>query len=75
MDQACSPKRSMSLETQGRAKLRERVPVEHAISHIARWQGRRACYRGARKNLFDLRRCAVVHNLHAIQRLPSTQAA
>jgi IS5 family transposase len=67
--------RQRQLTPQGRAKLRERVPVEHALSHIGRWQGRRARYRGRRKNLFDLRRCAVVHNLHAIQHLPAAQAA
>jgi transposase len=59
----------------GRARLRERVAVEHALAHIGRWQGRRARYRGARKNLFDLRRCAVVHNLHVIARLPHASAA
>jgi hypothetical protein len=55
---------------QGRAKLRERVAVEHALAHVGRWQGRRARYRGVRKNVFDLRRCAVVHNLHVLMRLP-----
>jgi hypothetical protein len=59
----------------GRAKLRERVAVEHALAHVGRWQGRRARYRGARNNLFDLRRCAVVHNLHVIARLPQPNAA
>jgi transposase len=59
----------------GRAKLRERGAVEHALAHIGRWQGRRARYRGARKNLFDLRRCAVVHNLHVIARLPQPNPA
>jgi hypothetical protein len=53
---------------QGRAQLRERVAVEHTLAHIGRWQGRRARYRGIRKNLFDLRRCAVVHNLHVLAR-------
>jgi Transposase DDE domain/Transposase domain (DUF772) len=52
----------------GRAKLRERVQVEHALAHIGHWQGRRARYRGTRKNLFDLRRAAVVSNLHVIAR-------
>jgi hypothetical protein len=52
----------------GRAKLRERVAVEHTLAHVGRWQGRRARYRGLRKNLFDLRRCAVVHNLHVLAR-------
>jgi hypothetical protein len=59
---------------QGRTKLRERVAVEHTLAHVGRWQGRRARYRGLRKNLFDLRRCAVVHNLHVLARsqaLPS----
>jgi hypothetical protein len=59
----------------GRAKLRERVAVEHALAHIGRWQGHPARYRGARKNLFDLRRCAVVHNLHVIAQLPQPNAA
>jgi transposase len=56
---------------QGRAKLRERVKVEHTLAHVSRWQGRRARYLGQRKNLFDLRRVAVVHNLHVIARQPS----
>jgi lambda repressor-like predicted transcriptional regulator len=53
---------------EGRAQLRERVAVEHALAHVGHWQGRRARYRGTRKNLFDLRRVAVVHNLHIIAR-------
>jgi transposase len=57
---------------EGRAKLRERVAVEHALAHVGHWQGRRARYLGARKNLFDLRRVAVVHNLHVIARQPVT---
>jgi hypothetical protein len=58
---------------QGRAKLRERVAVEHTLAHVGRWQGRRARYRGLRKNLFDLRRCAVVHNLHVLARSQPAQ--
>ena len=54
----------------GRVQLRERVAVEHALAHVGYWQGRRAGCRGARKNLFDLRRVAVVHNLHIIARQP-----
>jgi Transposase DDE domain/Transposase domain (DUF772) len=57
---------------QGRAKLRERVAVEHALAHVGHWQGRRARYLGTRKNLFDLRRVAVVHNLHIIASQPAT---
>jgi Transposase DDE domain/Transposase domain (DUF772) len=55
----------------GRARLRERVKVEHTLAHVGRWQGRRARYLGQRKNLFDLRRVAVVHNLHVIARQPA----
>jgi Transposase DDE domain len=59
---------------QGRTKLRERVAVEHTLAHIGHWQGRHARYRGLRKNLFDLRRCAVVHNLHVLVRSQQLQA-
>lgn len=59
---------------QGRALLRERVAVEHTLAHIGWWQGQRARYRGTRKNLFDLRRCAVVHNLHVLARSHLLQA-
>ena len=61
--------RQAQLTSAGRGKLRERVAVEHSLAHIGRWQGRRARYRGVRKNLFDLRRCAVIHNLHVIASL------
>jgi transposase len=62
--------RARQLTPPGRAALRERVHVEHSLAHIGAWQGDRARYRGQRKNLFDLRRTAVVHNLHVLQRLP-----
>jgi hypothetical protein len=39
------------------------------LAHIGRWQGDRARYQGSRKNLFDLRRTAVVHNLHVIAKI------
>ena len=48
--------------------------VEHALAHVGHWQGRRARYLGTRKNLFDLRRVAVVHNLHIIARQPVTDS-
>ena len=44
----------------GRARLRERVGVEHKLAHLVRRQGRRARYRGVRKNLFDLRRASAI---------------
>ena len=56
--------RERQLSKLGRAKLRSRVAVEHCLAHLNRWQGNRARYIGLRKNLFDLRRTAVVHNLH-----------
>ena len=59
---------------QGREELRERVQVEHALAHVGHWQGRRARYLGTRKNLFDLRRVAVVHNLHIIARQAVTDS-
>ncbi|GHO57591.1 hypothetical protein KSB_60660 [Ktedonobacter robiniae] len=59
---------------QGRAQLRERVAVEHSLAHVGRWQGRRARYCGVRKKPFDLRRCAVVHNLHVLARFQQKAA-
>ena len=52
--------RDRQLTSQGRAKLRERVAVEHSLSHIGRWQGDKARYLGVRKNLFDERPRAAV---------------
>ena len=57
---------------QGRAQLWERVAVEHALAHVGHWQGRRARYRGVRKNVFD-HDCAVMHNLHVLARLIESQ--
>ncbi len=61
--------RERQLTPAGRAKLRQRVAVEHSLAHIGRWQGDKARYIGIRKNLFDLRRTAVVHNLHVLARM------
>lgn len=46
-----------------------RVPIGAVRCH---WQGHRAGYHGARKNLFDLRRAAIVHNLHVAARVLTT---
>lgn len=62
--------RQRQLSPAGRAKLRERTAVEHSLAHVGYWQGDRARYLGLRKNLFDLRRMAVVHNLHVVARMP-----
>jgi hypothetical protein len=53
----------------GRARIRERVPVEHRLAHLGRRQGPRARYRGTRKNLFDVRRAAAIQNLEVFDRL------
>ena len=53
----------------GRARLRQRVSVEHSLAHISNRQGPRARYRGARKNTFDLRRLAAVQNLETVARI------
>lgn len=60
--------RKLVATRRGRARLRERISVEHSLAHIGRRQGRRARYRGTRKNLFDLRRAAAVQNLETIDR-------
>lgn len=52
----------------GREQVRERVGIEHRLSHHARKQGTKARYRGARKNVFDARRHATLVNLEQLQR-------
>jgi hypothetical protein len=54
-------------EASGRERLRERVPVEHRLAHLAQKQGLRARYLQIRPNLFDLRRHAAVLNLEVVQ--------
>ena len=63
-------KRLRKLQTTktGREQLRRRTGIEHRLAHIARRQGRRARYIGARKNTFDLRRASAIQNLETIQR-------
>lgn len=51
----------------GRARLRQRLAIEHRLAHHARKQGTRARYLGLRKNLFDARRHAANLNLETIQ--------
>lgn len=68
--------RKLVATPRGRKRLRERIPVEHSLAHIGRRQGRRARYRGTRKNLFDLRRTAAVQNLETVdRRLAATENA
>jgi hypothetical protein len=58
----------------GRATLRQRVAVEHALAHIAARKGNKARYIGTRNNLFDLRRAAAIQNLEAAHRLERAAA-
>jgi hypothetical protein len=72
-DEALQKKlRKLQGSPSGRAKLRERVGVEHRLAHLSNRQGPRARYRGVRKNTFDLRRLAALQNLEAIARRSST---
>ena len=61
--------RKLIATPRGRERLRERVPIEHRLAHIARKQGPKARYRGVRSNLFDLGRHAAIINLEALHRL------
>jgi len=68
--------RKLVSTSRGRERLRERIPVEHSLAHLGRRQGRRARYRGTRKNLYDVRRTAAVQNLETIdRRLAATESA
>jgi hypothetical protein len=67
--------RKLTVGPSGRERLRERVAVEHRLAHLIRKQGRRARYRGLRKNLFDVRRAATVLNLETIHRYDLVIAA
>jgi PAS domain-containing protein len=60
--------RKLQTTSPGRAKLRERVAVEHALAHVAARKGATARYIGVRKNLFDLRRASAIQNLEALHR-------
>jgi hypothetical protein len=63
-DEQFQQKLRAKMKTQrGRASLRKRTVVDHAISHQLAHQGRRARYKGLRKNQFDGRRHAAVSNL------------
>jgi hypothetical protein len=60
--------RNLQSTAPGRAKLRARVAVEHALAHVAARKGASARYLGVRKNLFDLRRASTILNLEAMHR-------
>lgn len=74
-DEALQKKfRKLQQTGSGRATLRRRTQVEHALAHIAARKGPRARYLGVRKNLFDLRRAAAIQNLEALHRLARVAA-
>jgi IS5 family transposase len=54
----------------GRAPLRQRTAVEHALARVQQLHGPRARYKGVRKNTLDVRRIAAVTNLQRIARVP-----
>jgi hypothetical protein len=58
--------RARQATPEGRAALRERTLVEHAISRQVSVQGRKARYKGTRKNLLATRISACVVNLHTL---------
>jgi len=51
----------------GRAALRRRITVEHTLAGMGQIQGNKARFWGIRRNLFDLRRAAVIANLFALR--------
>jgi len=68
-DEQFQQKRRAKIKTQrGRASVRKRTAVEQAIAHHVAHQGRRARYKGLRKNQFDGRRHAAVSNLQVAAR-------
>ena len=68
-DEPCQQKLRAQMKTQrGRASLRKRTAVEHAMAHQLAHQGRRARYKGLRKNQVDGRRHAAVSNLQIAAR-------
>jgi hypothetical protein len=63
-DEQFQQKLRAKMKTQrGRASLRKRTAGEHTIAHQLAHQGRRARYKGLRKNQFDGRRHAAVSTL------------
>jgi Transposase DDE domain len=58
-EEPCQQQRRAQLQTKrGRASLRKRTAVEHAMAHHVAHQGRRARYKGLRKKQCDGRRQA-----------------
>jgi hypothetical protein len=64
--------RKLIASKSGRARLRQRVAVEHSLAHIAQRQGK---VPGIRKNLYDLRRASAIQNLETTHRRLAARAA
>jgi hypothetical protein len=60
---------------EGRLALRHRVKVEHALAREVQVQGRKARYRGTRKNQMAVRLGASIVNLHTLANLETKKAA
>jgi len=61
--------RAQQQQPEGRTRLRQRTTIEHSLARVDQIQGPKARYKGLRKNTLDVRRVAVVANLHRIARL------
>jgi hypothetical protein len=61
--------RATTQTAEGRVELRRRTAVEHSLARLDRIQGKKARYKGTRKNTLDARRCATVDNLQSLARL------
>ncbi|MFO0607728.1 MAG: transposase [Polyangiales bacterium] len=53
----------------------KRVTVEHTLARVGQVQGPKAVYWGLRRNLFDVRRAAVIANLFALREAGFAEAA
>jgi Transposase DDE domain len=71
----CIEWRQARQTAEGRQALRQRTGVEQTVARMDQRQGKRARYKGTRKNLLDLRRTAAVHNLPLLHRALALEQA
>lgn len=67
--------RARQRTSEGRLALRHRVSVEHTLAREVQVQGRRARYRGTRKNLMAVRLGGAIVNLQILDRTERQKAA
>ena len=60
---------------EGRARLRERVGVEHSLAHVAQRQGHQARYDGVAKNRLHLHLVCAIQNLERAQAFTAQKQA